>query len=296
MTSDIPDPPDGLGVLLRGGWLDEAGASHHDAAVRPVRGEDEQWLYALPLSTPEARVVTELLARCVSRVGPGAPSRETVRELPVGDREWLVAQLWRATFGDRVELVLTCPRQACGARMDVDFALSELPVEGPPQQPDFPLTWGDGDDVVRLRFRLPRGSDLEALGRAAAEGVPGEDLQAVLLSRCVLAYDSGGENAALSPGLMEALMEATRRGSALMRREFGASCPECGREFAVEFDPILSFLTEMLRRRPEFERDVHLLSLYYHWPLSEILAMSRVRRRRFVEFLLDRLEPASVGR
>jgi hypothetical protein len=285
-------------VRLPGGWLDRTGACHRDAAVRPVRGADEEWLYGLPLTTPETRVVTELLARCVSRIGPAAPTAGTVRELCVGDREWLMLRLWQLTFGDRVEFTLTCPRPSCGAQLDIDFPLSGLPVEGRPQQPDYQLTTRDGETERSLRFRLPRGCDLEALGRDRSRGKHGDDRAVSLLGRCVADVepppaDDAGPAALLarSARLRAALAERMREHSALVQRELDAVCPECEREFGTPFDPILEFLTEMLRRRSEFELDVHLLSLCYHWPLSEILALPRPRRRRYVRLMHAYSEP-----
>jgi hypothetical protein len=273
-------------ALLPGGWMDAAGSCHREAALRPVWGEDEEWLYGLPLTTPEAVVVTGLLTRCLTRVGSAAPpGRDVVRRLPAGDREWLILQLWRLSLGDRVDLVLTCPRPGCGARMDLDFALDGLVTEPVPQRSDYPY----GED---FRFRLPRGDDLEALGRAGEAS----DLASVLLGRCVVGGPAEDVTALLgrSPELRDGLAEEMRRRSALVQREYDAVCPQCEREFTGEFDPILAFLTEMMRRRPEFDRDVHLLSLHYHWPLSEILALSRPRRRRYVRLLLDRLEATPV--
>ncbi|MFI7128817.1 hypothetical protein ACIBQ1_24150 [Nonomuraea sp. NPDC050153] len=293
-------------LLLPGGWLDAAGSCHQEAAIRPACGEDEEWLYGLPLTTPEPAVVTGLLTRCLTRVGPHAPpGRDVVRSLPVGDREWLILRLWRLTLGDRVELVVTCPQRGCGTRMDLDFALEGLVAEPRPQRPSYSL------DPIGLRFRLPHGDDLEALGRALAEeesggGVSGggasgggaseTDRAAALLGRCMIPPPSTAEVTALlarTPGLWEGMAEEMRRHSALVDREFDAVCPQCEREFTGEFDPILAFLTEMMRRRPEFERDVHLLSLHYHWPLSEILNLARSRRRRYVRLLLDQLDVAT---
>ena len=77
-------------VQLPGGWLDADGACHRDAAVRPLRGRDEEWLYGLPPHTPLAPLVTELLLRRVVRIGPSRPSRATIRSLLAGDRDYLV--------------------------------------------------------------------------------------------------------------------------------------------------------------------------------------------------------------
>jgi hypothetical protein len=288
-------------VRLPAGWLDDAGNAHRDAILRPVCGADEEWLYGLPLAAPEAGVITGLLTRCVPRIGPVEPTDETVRALPVGDREWLILRLWQLTFGNRVELVLRCPRASCDARMDVEFALDEVPAGESPQRAEYEFE----REGVRVRFRLPRGGDLEALGRAGTGAASDDERATVLLARCVLGIEGGGADGdgAADPAsllgaagdLRAALAAQIERQSAAVEREFAARCPECERDFSGAFDPILAFLSEMLRRRAEFERDVHLLGLHYHWPLSEILAMARPRRRRYVRLLLDQLEPVPAA-
>jgi hypothetical protein len=280
-------------VRLPAGWLDGAGILRREAVVRPLCGDDEEWLYAVPLATPEPVVVTELLARCVQRIGLSEPTHDTIRELAAGDREWLVLRLWQLTLGDRVKLTLGCPRPVCGARLDVDFAISALPVEERPQRPEYRLIERVDGTEYRVRFRLPRGGDLEALaGRSFDAGPAGP--AAALIERCVLGIDPPVEGG--FAGLTAPLAARMRQHSALVQRDFDATCPDCGRSFGAGFDPILAFLTELLRRRPEFEHDVHLLSLNYHWTLSEILALTRPRRRRYVRVLNAYTEPRRDGR
>jgi hypothetical protein len=269
-------------VLLPGGWLDAAGACHRQAAVRPLRGRDEEWLYRLAPHTPLAPLVTELLRRCVVRVGPSRPTRATIRSLLVGDRDYLVLQLHQATFGGRVEVVLACPQPTCGARMDVDFQLDALPLRVGPQQPSYRLEL-DAEGLEEVRFRLPTGADLEELGA----GGSGAD---ALLERCVLAgAGEAGRLPAASRASLEAEMERVAPG---VDREVGTTCPECGHTFEVAVDPARWFLAEVWRRRAEFDREVHLLSFHYHWPLREILGMARPRRQAYVALLLGQLDLA----
>ena len=266
-------------VQLPGGWLDAAGVLHPEAAVRALSGHDEEWLYGRSPATPLAPLVTALLWRCLTRVGRSRPTPDVLRALPVGDREYLLLELYRLTFGSRVDSVLTCPRPQCGARMDVDFELDSLPVRRSPQQAAYRLEWG-ADGVEEVWFRLPRGGDLEELGT----GATGADL----LGRCVL----GPEAVAVgrSPALAAAVEAELERRSPGVEREIEAICPECGHGFATTFDPAGAFLAEVWRRRPELDQDVHLLSFHYHWPLSEILGMARPRRRAYVALLLGQLE------
>jgi hypothetical protein len=270
-------------VRLPGGWLDAAGARHQEVAIRPLRGHDEEWLYGLPPHTPLAPLVTELLRRCVVRLGPSRPTRSTIRSLLVGDRGYLVLALYQATFGDRVEMVLACPRPACGARMDVDFQVDDLPVRHVPQQPGYRLD-RDGEGLPPVRFRLPTGADLEELGAGAA-GAAG-----ALLERCVLGgAEVTGRLSVASRARLEAEMERLMPG---VEREVEATCPECGHPFQVAFDPVPWFLAEAWRRRAEFDREVHLLSFHYHWPLGEILGLVRPRRQSYVALLLGQLDLA----
>jgi len=55
---------------LPGGMLAPSGERHRDGCLRPLTGADEDWLHSLAPSTRHAGVVTELLARCVVRIGP----------------------------------------------------------------------------------------------------------------------------------------------------------------------------------------------------------------------------------
>lgn len=272
-------------VELPGGWLDAAGVCRRDAVIRPLRGSDEEWLHGLPAGTPLAGVVAELLLRCVGRLGASPPTPEVVRLLPVGDRDYLVLRLHQLSFGDRMEMTLTCPRPGCRADMDVDFQLGAIPVREAPQRPGYRLE----HDGHQVGFRLPRTGDLEALDDAG--GDPG----AALLARCLL---GGPEEAAAlgrSPALRAAVEAELERRSPGVERELEAVCPECRQPVTADFDPVGRFFAEVARRRPEFDRDVHLLSYHYHWPLSEILAMARPRRQAYVALLLGQLESAALA-
>jgi hypothetical protein len=275
-------------VQLPGGWLDDAGACHREAVVRPLRGRDEEWLYGLSPGTPLARVVTGLLVRCVVRLGPARPSVEAIRQLPVGDRDYLVLRLRQLSFGNRVEMTLACSGPDCGARMDVDFPLDAVPVHQAPQRPSYRVELGQG--AGELRFRLPRGGDLEELAAAG-----GDDLGAALLERCLLGDAAQVLAVGRSAPHRAAVEAAIERASPMVQEELEAACPECGRPTVVAFDPVAEFLAEVSRRRAEFDRDVHLLSFHYHWPLGEILGMPRPRRQGYVALLRGQLESTTAA-
>jgi hypothetical protein len=272
-------------TVLPGGWLDPAGVCRQDAVVRPLRGRDEEWLYGLAPSTPQASIVTDLLLRCVARIGGMRVRRDVVRALSVGDRDYLVLAVLRTTFGDRLALVLNCAGPACGARMDVDLPLDAVPVHRRPVRPSYPCRPEAAGEVL---FRLPTGGDLEDVARWAA-GRPPADAARALLVRCVLSVDGDSGRAAdealRSPALCAAVEAEIERVSPRVESEVEAACPECGEPLTFEFDPTAALLGEAFRRRAELHQDVHLLGLYYHWPLREILGLARNRRKAYLAFL-----------
>jgi hypothetical protein len=270
---------------LPAGWLDQNGAREHAVEVRALCGSDEEWLHSLPDETPQVAIAVALLARCVRSIGPRRATPAMIRELTPGDTDFLLLRLWELTFGDRVELVLRCPSDACGAKMHVDFRLEEVPVEPCPQRPSYIVRSPEGP-VREVGFRLPRLGDLEAIaGRGAA----------TLLERCLLSIDDRSD---LDPGSIQGLSAELRaaieaemeRVSAAAHGEIDALCPECAHVFTAALEPMTWFLSEVARRRGEFEAGVHLLSFHYHWPLGDILEMSRARRQRYVRLLLEQMD------
>ncbi|MCY1019290.1 hypothetical protein [Pyxidicoccus sp. MSG2] len=280
------------GVLctLPGGWLDRRGGCQREVVLRPLRGGDEEWLYSLPPQTSQVSVLTMLLARCVKRIGPYRASRAMIRTLSMGDCDFLVLRLHGLTFGERVERVLVCPDAACGAKMDLDFELGQVPVEERPRRPRYTLRL-EGSPAREVGFRLPGLGDVEAASRA-------EDPERALLARCVLDLDGkatpGGDAVdALPDAAREALDAAMEQASPRVEDTLEARCPECGREFPTTFDATASFLASLYSQRHEFDRAVHLLSFHYHWPLGEILGLTRERRRHYVRLLRDALDVGS---
>jgi hypothetical protein len=131
---------------------------------------------------------------------------------------------------------------------------------------------------------------VEAAGEAA-------DPVLALLSRCLLSIDGKPPDeaaiAALSPEAREAISGEMERVSPRVEDTIEASCPECGQEFSTAFDSTALLVAGLYRRRREFNQAVHLLSFHYHWPLSEILRMTRERRQHYVRLLVDELDAAA---
>jgi hypothetical protein len=279
---------------LPGGILDASGQCYRDGRLRPLTGSDEDWLYSLAPATRHAGLVTELLARCVICIGPCRITHALVRDLCIGDRDYLVLKLREATFGARLLHVLHCTHASCGAKLDLDLVIADFPVHARPSQPRHHLR-RDGHDgalLHEIEFRVPRGRDQELV--AAQPSSSPEALRDLLLASCVTRVtcgDGGGELpfAALPVTSKQALADAIEEAAPWVDLRLELECPECARPFEAWFDPVAILLGEVGLGRAAFEREIHLLALHYHWSLAEILQLTRPRRQRFLRLLADEL-------
>jgi hypothetical protein len=260
---------------LPGGLAFDDGPPLKTAVLRPVHGFEEEWL-AHASEAPSAVKVTRLLSACLISLDDQAVTTELVRRLLVGDRDYLILQLRRLTFGDEVMAVLTCP--ACGEPMDVSFRASEAPVEARTQTAS---SHGMTLEDRAVRFRLPTGGDQEAL--------LGMDIDAAadqLLRRCLC--DDGGRP--LTDEEREAVIARMEQLAPQAELELDLTCPECSHAFIAPFDTTTFFFDEMRINGEQLLREIHALAFHYHWSESEILGLRRSRRRAYLALLNEALK------
>ncbi|WP_432194961.1 hypothetical protein [Streptomyces sp. bgisy027] len=202
----------------------------------------------------------------------------TLPVLPVGEREADLFALRRALFGERMQVRLGCV--ACGEDMEFDLDAGEFArsLSGP------------GDSIVRVghdgwdvRFRLPGVADLTAAARSA-------DPRAALLARCLVSAARDGVAVAageLPAPVQHRIAEAVEAADPGADVTLDIACPECGSATRAELD-IASYLwTELDAWARDLLLDVHLLATSYGWSEPEILALSPLRRRYYLELCAD---------
>ncbi|MFG2905231.1 hypothetical protein ACGF13_09235 [Kitasatospora sp. NPDC048286] len=254
-----------------------------------------------------------LLLHTVAR--PGAGTAELLA-VPLGERDTELFGLRVELFGEQLNVRAGCPgcaeemEFAFDARQLVGSALSGSVGElGDPGESGGVGELGDAGksagvgksggaaessqagplwvelDGWRVDFRLPTPGDV-----AAAEQATAGRGRAVLLERCVLTAEHGGEPVAarqLPEPVQRRMAEAAAAADPCADVRLNLSCPECGRQALAELD-IASYLWEEL---DDWARatllDVHLLATAYGWSEAEILALSPLRRRYYLELCAD---------
>jgi hypothetical protein len=288
--------------LLPGGYVDQSGTLHREVQLAPLTGHEEYFLADLDARTCSATAITELLTRCVRRIGSLTEINvQLIRDLLVGDRDYLMIRQRQLTFGQKVDCVLRCPDTSCGKLMDLTFDLNDIEFEDKAIRQRYFTTQLSSEvegaveeNAARtIEFRLPNGTDQETC--AALFAVNQEMAVKELLSRCVR---WSGDRTAIDKSVIESLDRATRLEIERQMHqlaphceiELDALCPECGRDFGVIFDPLKFFLDELRVNFRNLEHDLHFLAWHYHWSEREILSMTWRQRRRYVALLQEEVD------
>ncbi len=269
-------------VQLPGGmWPGDGDTSPlRSVRLRAVSDEDRAFLLATQDAMPVARRASELLARCASLGDPGA--------LSVGDREALLLNLHRLTFGDKLECVLRC--QACGQRMELVPRVSDLllaPYET--SRPLHELRMAYAGATYLVSFRLPVSRDLDSVAAVAADDMAGAARG--LLERCVLTVCRDGTDIVfddLPPSVCDALAGEMLRLDPQAQVELDVQCPACGHGFDQLFDAASFLLRELDHDANRLLSEVHVLASHYGWNEDEIFAIPAARRARYIALIADR--------
>lgn len=249
-------------VSLPIGYVDQDGRLHRTASLRKMTGHEEALLADRKLRANAGRLVTELLTGCVRRLGDlSQVTRQVIGELTSPDRNFLLLELRKLTFGSKLEASYTCP--SCRETMVAVEDLESFPVKVVESagEPEITVELEDGYEdrgkeawYDAMRFRLPTGVDEERVAMAARDN-PARGTNA-LLARCLVAVTGDGEEmpasrrevlgtrmlSDLTMGDRARIDRAFRDGmpGLDLTREF--DCENCGRPIRTSLD-LTSFFT-----------------------------------------------------
>lgn len=287
----LPVLPGVRTFILPLGFVDDEEQCHSEVELRPFTGQEQRMLASFPQSTPVATITTELLCRCLTRLGSlPAINRNMIKGLLVGDREFLLLKLYQMTFGNNLLALLNCPAEGCGESLEFPISLDACVLEACPiSSRIWPLRTSEKGDCS-IRFRLPTGGDQEALSTCC--DAEADVLQQRLLMACCAEADSTvAEN--LSPEEQACIEHQMNRLAPQFEVEVEASCPACGSGFSTCIDIPYLALAEMKINEADLDWEIHHLAWHYHWPETEILALTPGRRRRYIELVQRELESDS---
>ncbi|POX40254.1 hypothetical protein C3486_14315 [Streptomyces sp. Ru73] len=225
-----------------------------------------------------------LLLHRAARPGAGT---DTLLSVPAGERAADLFGLRRALFGERMQVTLACADPECGAAMEFELDAAELGAVRP-RPPEDGLRVAEGGWSVT--FRLPSVADLT---EAAAAATDAADARRLLAARCVLTAVRDGRAATeaeygrLPETVLKRFAEAAEEADPGAEVTLNIACPECGAATPAELDIAAYLWTELDAWARDVLLDVHLLASAYGWTEPEILALSPLRRRYYLELCAD---------
>lgn len=241
-------------------------------AIREPTGDDELYVVETALAPPPALV--GLAQRVASTAGGRPPDWAG---LPATDLDAAALTIRQAWLGDAIRTDIRCPEPGCRERIDVSFGIESYVEHHRPRRPRGVAPAPDtgwftlaGADV---RFRVPAVADMLA---AALDGQPADTLS----SRCI-------EGPELSRALARRVDRALSALAPSLKDLIGGSCPRCGQEVAMRFNPVGYTLAELRNAFAGIHLETHALASAYGWPEEMILALPRGRRRRYASIIAD---------
>jgi hypothetical protein len=210
--------------------------------LRAMTGYEEEYVEANAAEGNTARLVNELLARCL--VAPGAdcePARATVGRLLVAERDAALIALRRLSLGDSIESEADCP--ACGSGNRISFDLGALPVDTGAPVREVVVDLPESGPAV---LRLPTAADQEALLDAGLEGAAARLTWLIAKLTVRLGDVTGPFDAAaaraMPVGARRAIEDALATATPDLDLSMAVTCQSCGEPFVVPFDVASFFL------------------------------------------------------
>jgi hypothetical protein len=239
-------------------------------------GHDE--LFLLETALEPAETLAALSSRCVHLAGGGAVD---IPGLPAADLGALALLIRQAWLGDLISSGATCAADGCGEPIDISFRISAYLRHHQPRRPRRVAAGGDGWYSLvdtSARFRIPTVGDV----RAARAGA---DPATALAAACI-------ESPAIPRGLARRIDRALSALAPRLDAMVGGSCPTCGAQVALSFDPVSYSVGELRNAFATVHAETNALARAYSWSEEAILALPRTRRRRYASLIAS--EPVAA--
>lgn len=239
-------------VTLPIGYLDEAdGQIWRQATLRKMTGKEEALLAEPKLRGNGGKLITALLTNCVTAIdGVGQISPEIISSLFSADRNFLLLELRRLTFGDEMEAHYRCPKCQGVTTVWEDLSLLDIRRVEESTVPEVRVMLQDGYQdpdgnwQYEFIFGLPTGED-EEVAASRRDNNPTRQRDA-LLARCLSGVGDLEPRRIRAIGIriLEDLSMADRRliqksldrnapGPNLIRE---AICDRCGQNYQAMLD------------------------------------------------------------
>lgn len=235
------------------------GKTVKDATVTAMTGLTRKSIAAENVRTNPAKITDVILLQCLKKVGEtGIINNKLINELLLGDRDFLMLEVRRASLGSTITANVECGE--CNKKIEVKFDLNEIKVKHLEEGKYEVLDGFRGFRIVSSQpkinafFRFPNGAD-QAVILPFLQKNP-IDANYRLFSLCLMEWN--GEKKKVESSFFERLgvAELDLIDEAFTENQPGpdltqsVSCPVCTADIEMTFQG-----SDFLFRQPKKERD-----------------------------------------
>lgn len=179
--AEITAPFNGV-VDLPVGYLTPSGEVIRTAEVRELNGKDEEFIVR---QGTVGKAILSIVDKATVKIGDQPATPEMLSNLLLGDRDALALGIYKATFGDTVELPGYCTicTEAKEVEVDLRTDIKTKVLSDPINERAFEFQGRKGVYQVLL----PTGHAQKALLSATDKSAP--ELQTILLEQCLLSIN-----------------------------------------------------------------------------------------------------------
>jgi hypothetical protein len=201
--------------------------------------------------------------------------------MSVGQRDAHLLTIRESLFGAQFAGYAECPQ--CREPLEFTFSADDIRVAAPERE-DQRAAFSFQHEDYQVQARLPNSADLFAIAGCHTVAAA----RAILLERCIThaAHQRADISVSELPDyVIVALGEAVIEHDPQAEIRLALVCSSCDYRWFAVFDILVFLWHEITTHTRRILRDVHLLASAYGWSESDILAMSAVRRRLYLDMV-----------
>jgi hypothetical protein len=173
-------PPPKLTVDLPGGYITPTGEVIREATVRELTGKDEE---AVARADTVGKALLTILSRGTVRIGDEPATDELLDQLLIADREAILLEIYKATFGPTVEMTAWFNGESKQVEIDLNEEIPIKTLADPVADREFLITHRNREFLVTLPTGVIQKEMLKNSDKTVAE------LGTLLLENTVLRID-----------------------------------------------------------------------------------------------------------
>lgn len=204
-------------------------------------------------------------------------SHEQLAELSKGERDERLLRIRERLFGDKISGAVRC--KACEEQLEIEFHISQLRADAATSQKT--AANHIQCDSYRVTFRPLNSLDLAL--------IVGQELSAakrILINRCILKATRNKKTVSKSRLPKRVLSKLSQKLSEIdpySEIQLELNCGVCQHNWQVDFDILSFFWVEISMRAQALMHEVHRIAMCYGWTEREILSLSPIKRRFYLE-------------